>query len=475
MDSKKIVNGLKWTTLQYAVETFFRFSIKLLLAKILFANEFGLIGMASVFIAVAGAASELGMSSALIQIKDDKIAEEKYPTAFWTGIFWGIFIFLIMTFIVAPLSASFYREPILSKLVPVLSLGILVKPLAMIHTVILTRVMNFKIIAKVNNIAAIVAGVIALVSAYFNFGVWSLAINNVLAVLLTIPLFFLFTKWKPILEWNKTHFNEIFGFGAYSTGTSVFGAIIYNIDNLMIGKFLGATMLGNYTLSFSLTEQLRQVVSNILNKVMYPVFGKFQHDKEKLQQYFLKVLYLNALIIFPIMFFFLIFAKKVILVFFGKDWELAIIPLQILSVAMMFHLLVNSFNSLIKAIGKPKLEMKIVIFLTLFVLIPALYIGIKYYGILGATYAILLNKVSWAIVGLIVLKNEIELPIYSVFKTIKWILLAVVISSFFVLFFDYYLEIHNFFVHSIIFFICYFVIVYKKEMSKINLILKKIM
>src|SRR5690606_5353534 len=161
----------------------------------------------------------------------------------------------------------------------------------------------------------------------------------------------------------------IFSFGIYSTGTSIFSTLTYNFDNLIIGKMLGASMLGAYTLSFSLTEQLRQTLSAVLNKVMYPVFGKTQDDKQKLKNYFLKIVNFNALIIYPLMAYFFLFAKEVIS-FFGEKWSDAVLPLKILSIAMMIHLLINSFTSLIRGLGKPKLEMKIIIGLTLFVLIP---------------------------------------------------------------------------------------------------------
>ncbi len=97
----------------------------------------------------------------------------------------------------------------------------------------------------------------------------------------------------------------------------------------MIGKILGASFLGIYTLAFSLTEQLRQMISGILNKVMYPVFGKRQDDKEKLSSYFLKIVNFNAILIYPLMIFFILFADDIIIDFFGKRWELTIIPLKV--------------------------------------------------------------------------------------------------------------------------------------------------
>jgi teichuronic acid exporter len=469
VSSKKIISGVKWASVQFVLDTLSRFVIRLVLAKILLPTEFGLVGMSTIFIAVAAAASDLGMISALIQQKDDDRAERMYPTAFWSGIILAVFVYSIISFVIAPFAAYFYKEPMLTKLIPVLSLSILFKPLTMIHTVILTRTMDFKRLGRVLNISTMLAGVAALIAAYLGWGVWSLAINNTLAAVFAIPMFYTVTKWKPVWQWNKLHFNKIFGFGVYSTGTSIFSTITYNIDNLMIGKLLGAALLGSYTLAFSLTEQLRQIVSSVLNKVMYPVFAKSQKDKEQLKKYFLKIVSINALLMYPLMTFLLIFAKDIIIGFFGAKWENTIVPLQVLSVAMMIHLLVNSFTALIRGLGKPDLEMKIIIGLTICVLIPSLYFGITHFGLVGAAYAILLNKIGLAIIGLTVLKREINLSMLTVFDAIKNSLLGVIIASMAIYIVRFlWTGADNVFLLSPIFIAVYLLIIYKTEKSNIQ-------
>jgi len=429
LDSKVIIKGIKWTSIEFAFRTLFSFLVKLFLAKLLLPDDFGLVGMTSIFIAVVSAASELGMGAALIQKKDSQYAERLYNTAFWSGLTWGLVLFLIMCFAIGPFAASFYNEPILIKLMPILSIGILLKPLNLIHTVILTRAMNFKKLAMIQNGAALVAGLTALLTAYLGFGVWALTINNFLVAFLCVPMLFLATRWKPKIEWEKNYFKEIFTFGVYSTSTDIFRTTTYNIDNLMIGKFLGASSLGAYTLAFSLTEVLRQTISSILNKVMYPVFGQLQDNKEKLKNYFLKIININAIGMYPLMSFFLLFAKELILGIFGIKWVGAILPLKILAVAIMIHLIINSYTSLLRAMGYPGLEFKIIMGNTLLVLIPGLYFGITQWGLLGAALAILVNKVILVAVALWVLRKHIDISLLDISTTLKGSVFAIGIAS----------------------------------------------
>jgi O-antigen/teichoic acid export membrane protein len=345
----------------------------------------------------------------------------------------------------------------------------------MIPTVILTRAMDFKTIAKINNSASFGAGVLSIVAASLGAGVWALAINAVLTVVFAMPFLYLSTKWKPRRNWNRRHFKNIFGFGAYSTSTVVFSTITYNVDNLMIGKLLGASLLGSYTLAFSLTENLRQMTSGILNQVMYPVFGKNQDDKEKLRAYFLKIINFNALLIYPIMTFFLLFAEEIVLGFFGDKWMATIIPLQLLSVAMMLHLLVNSFTSLIRGLGKPKLEMKVIIGLTVLVLIPGLWLGISYYGLTGAASAILLNKLCLVVIGIAILKKQIDLKISQVLTAVKSALIGISLAGSSILLLKLHEPFETIYLLGPVFIAFYLLVVYRLEKSSVGKIIKDIL
>jgi len=474
LDSKKIITGVKWASIQFALDAFFRFSIRLVLVRLLLPDQFGLIGMCMVFISIAGAASELGIGEALIQKKDDAEVEAMFSTAFWSGIAWGAGLYLFMSLVIGPFAAWFYEKPILTKIIPALSIGIFLKPFTTIHMVILSRQMDFKKIAKAYNTASLIAGIIAIVAAYFDYGVWALVINNVLAAGLALPLLLRSTKWIPTWEWKKSYFREIFGFGAYSSGTRIFSTLTYNIDNLMIGKMLGASLLGAYTLAFSLTENLRQMLSGVLNKVMYPVFGKNQDDRGKLKGYFLKIINLNALAIYPVMAFFLVFAEDIIIYLFGDKWEMAIVPLQILSVAMMIHLLVNSFASIIRGLGKPKLEMKIIVGLNIFILLPGLYLGITYFGLVGATGAVVLHKVGLVISALIVLNREIGLRFIEILTAVRNPLFLIVACVLVVMCVYQFTNLKNVIVLAAIYGGLYLLLAYRMEKKMIDHLIKKL-
>jgi len=393
MDSSKglVLKGVIWSGVQIIVNQGFAFIIRLVLAKLLFPEQFGLIGMAVIFTGFVQVLNDLGIGAALVQKKDEDLRNEHFHTAFWTGIGWSISLYVIMSFLISKLAADFYNEPMLIKLIPVLSLGILCSPINLVHKAQLTKSMSFKKIAFIDNTSNIIAGCIAMALAFLGMGVWSLVFNSVASIVISMPLYFKATKWFPKLIWDKNAFKEIFGFGVYTTGTSVANYFVNNVDYLLIGKLLSAQALGAYTFAFILTDTFRSRLMLVVNNVMYPMYGRNQGDPIALKRFYLKVVNYNSILIYPIMVFLVALGDPFTTSVFGAKWHDSIAPLQVLSISVMIHMLVNSNTALIRGMGRPGLEMKLQLFKAA-IFIPMLVAGIYAYGVIGAAWAVLINK-----------------------------------------------------------------------------------
>lgn len=365
--------------------------------------------MATVFAGLITTVNELGIATALIQRKEEEISEKHLNTAFWTSVAFGIFLFLLMSFVAGPLIAQFYQEPILQQIIPFLSLSLLVRPLVIIHTVKLNKALNFKRLTMIGNISTIVAGVVSVAMAYHGFGVWSLVMNALINGLVVVPFYWFTSSWRPALEWDKQAFQDIFGFGVYSLGTNIINYIFNNVDYLLVGKILGPAALGAYTFAFVLTDTFRSQLMNMVNKVMYPVYSLKQHDLPVIKQYYLKIVLLNMLIVYPIMLIFIIYGEEIILTFFHNKWQEAILPLRILSFSVLLHMVVNSNTSLIRALGHAKLEMKLQFFKSVVIFIPSIVIGIYFYGIVGAAVGVAFNKFMAIIIAQYNLRRLVNL------------------------------------------------------------------
>src|SRR4051812_40755573 len=110
-DKKKVTTGIIWNFIQMVVNQGFAFILKLVLARLLFPGEFGVVGMATIFTGFVQVLNDLGVGAALVQRKKDDLRPVHYHTAFWTGVLWSVFLFLVMSFLVGPMAAGFYNKP----------------------------------------------------------------------------------------------------------------------------------------------------------------------------------------------------------------------------------------------------------------------------------------------------------------------------------------------------------------------------
>jgi len=448
----KIFGGVVWNSIGLIIDNGLHMIVKLILARLLLPEEFGIIGFAVVFTGMIRVLSDMGMSAALIQRKDDELKPIDYDTAFWAGIVWGLFLATIITFVVTPIAASFFNEPLLKTIIPVLAITFLLKPLTKIHIVNITRKMDFKRIVIPRNISRITAAVIAIIMALMGYGVWSLVFQRVLTNLFLAIIYSYVSDWRPKMRFSLISFRKIFSFGVYTTGTGVFNYLTGNIDYLLIGKMLGAQQLGVYSLAYNLTYVVRGQIMGVINSVLYPVYSKIQDDVNTIKRYYFKVIKYNCIVIYPMMVGLILLAEPLVLIGLGERWSEAVIPIQLMAGAGLVHLLTSSNTILLRGIGKPRLEMIMSIIKTLGVTVPFIILGVLYYGINGAAAGLLAAKTVIFFINNITLKKVVGINFLEILDnagslfaiTITTIIASLFINDYLILtaLFGIYLLIH---------------------------------
>lgn len=413
--SKTIFSGIFWTSLQAIVQRSFRFIIKLFLARLLFPEDFGVVGMAVVFTSFIQVFSDLGFGQALIQRKTEKLTDSYFNTAFWTNVGWSILIYLIIAFVIAPFSSWFYGEEILIKIIPVLGISVLINPLILVHRAQLTKEMDFKKLAVINNTSSIGSGILALMLAYAGFGVWALVFNSIAQFIIAVPQYFFATGWKPKFIWKKEHFKDLLGFGAFTSFSALVARFANQGDYLLIGKFIGKFELGLYSFAFIITDAIRSQIKTVINSVLYPIYSKYQDEKTKQFKLYTKSIFFNSLIIVPLMSV-LFFDPNFLLVFFGDKWEGSLIIIKVIAVSSVIEIITTSFPSLLRANNLPRLEFKIEVIKIMIFYLPLILIGVIYYGIIGAAIGVLISRILGAIINLIVMEKWLKLSSVIVLK-----------------------------------------------------------
>ncbi|MGB7396110.1 MAG: lipopolysaccharide biosynthesis protein [Pricia sp.] len=471
--TKVILKGFYWNAIQLVINQFFSFVVRLVLARLLFPEQFGLIGMAVIFIGFIRTINELGITAALIQREEEQMNLEHYHTSFWSGLVWSLLLFLVMSFAVAPLGAWFYDEPILETLIIVMSISIMFTPFSVVNKAILTRKMNFKSIAKVENSASFIAGVISIVLAFSGAGVWALAFNSVAVMIIVVPLYLKFCDWRPKFIWEKQAFKDIFGFGMFTSMTNLINYLINNFDYLVIGKLVSAEALGAYTFAFILTDTVKNRIASVISNVMYPVYSKLQSDKEKSKALYNRVVEYNCILIYPIMLGLFIFAEPLIINIFGEKWVDSVYPSQLLAAAAMIQLLVFSNTTLIRGLGFANFEFRLQ-FIKALIYMPILFAGIYLNGIIGAAWAVLINRAVAVVITIITFRLfKLNYTFNDFYTSVKTPFLATIASGLVGYALYHYANL-NYILAAIVMLLLYAGIIYWKKGSEVIELIKSL-
>lgn len=426
---KRIKTGVFWSTVDFIIKALAQLLLQIILARLLFPEDFGLVGMAVVFSTIIRAFVEFGMGAALIQLKDDEFNDRYLYTAYWTGLILNILLYVFIVFIGSPLIASFYNEPRITEIFPILTLGIVINSFNMVQLVRLTRNLDFKNLTIIAGISTILATGISIGMAYYGFGIWSIVVHQPLIAFISLPLYLMVNRWMPRFYWGRKEFKKVFSFGLYTSGTQITNNINSQVDYLLIGKLLSSQPLGLYSLAFQLTDIVKSKVVAIVTRVMYPVYAKIQDDKAQIRVYYENVVRFNFLIIAPVMILMMLFAEDIVLLLFGDKWFEAIPIVKILALGSLIQVLASSNTSLIRGIGYPRIEFYLQLFKVTIIFIPSLIIGVYWNGLIGASWAVVFNYTVAVIIAHIVLYKLIDYSIYNLWRSINKTLLILALAT----------------------------------------------
>ena len=191
--------GLIWTFAEQFGTQLISFIVSIILARLLLPSEFGLIGMIAIFIQVGNTLLKSGLSQSLI--RDSQIDQEDYATVFFYNLGASIILYIIAYF-TAPLISNFYSEPVLTPLVQLYCLTFIITAFSAIQQAKLTIEMNFKSQAIISIPSIVIGGIVGIVLALQDFGVWSLVWNQIVTALVRTVQFWIYSDWRPTWVFN---------------------------------------------------------------------------------------------------------------------------------------------------------------------------------------------------------------------------------------------------------------------------------
>lgn len=355
----KTVKGLGWSALDNVTKLGITFVVSIVLARLLSPDEYGLIGILTIFISIFNAIVDSGFTNALIRKKD--ATDTDYSTVFYTNLVLSVFMALALFLCAKPI-ASFFERPELVTLTQVMSSIVIINALSIVQKARTTKAIDFKTQTKVTFIASVTSGIIGITMAYMGFGVWALVGQQISVQVFTTILFWIFNKWMPKLIFSWSSFREMWSFGWKLLASTLIDTAWKEIYQVVIGKCYTPASLGLYTRAKQFSDLCSSNITGVIQRVSYPVLSSIQDDRARLKAAYQKVIRTTMLPTFVLMLGMAACAKPMILCLIGEKWIGCVPMLQIICMYGMLYPLHAINLNMLQVQGRSDLFLKIEIF-----------------------------------------------------------------------------------------------------------------
>lgn len=416
----KVIGSFFWVFIDSAGQRALQFIIGIILARILLPEEFGLVGMITVFITFSQLFVDSGFSFALI--RKEKVSRIEYETVFWFNTFISILFFLLLWF-ASPYIAEFFNKPILSKIVKAVSLGLLINAAGSIQNIGLRRDLKFKELAVGGIASKLISGFIAILLAVKGIGVWALVLQQLINNFLRVGFMFFYNRLLPRLRFSFVKFKELFNFSSKLLYGGIVYSVVSNIYPVIIGKYFSASDVGFFDKAKTIQGFPVQFFTGIVQQVTLPSFSKIQNDNIRFKNAYRNAIKISFFAIILPLVLIVISAKPLITVLLTEKWLPSVEILQILALGGMFYPLSALNVNIIGVKGRSDLVMYLQFSKDALTILGVL-IGI-WFGLKGLIISCTTTSILAYFLNAIFANKVIDYPFYDqLFDILPFVLLA---------------------------------------------------
>ena len=325
----KTVKGVAWSGIDNVAQFGVSFVVSIVLARLLSPDDYGLIGIITIFTAICTAFINGGFTTALIRKKD--ATDDDYNTAFIVNLSVSLLLYIVI-YLCSPLIADFFHRQELVALTQVSSLGMIIGALGLVQQTRLTKRIDFKTQTKITIVASVVSGIVGIVMALMGFGVWSLVAQSLTSQGLRTILLWVANKWIPQLRFSSVSFHELFGFGWKMMMSGLLDTVWKELYQVVVGKFYTPATLGQYTRAKQFSTLFSSNLTSVIQRVTYPVLSNIQNDKERMISAYRRIIKVTMFITAISMFFLGAISEPLLYCLIGPKWHEAAIYLPLICI-----------------------------------------------------------------------------------------------------------------------------------------------
>jgi teichuronic acid exporter len=386
----QVLSSLLWKLMERGGTQGIQFIVQIVLARLLLPEDYGIIALVLVFIAIANVFVQSGLNTSLIQKKEAD--EIDFSSVFYVSLLIAG-LFYIILFLTVPFIAEFYNKQQLIPVLRVLAVTLFFGAFNSIQNAIIARNMQFKKLFFSSTGAILISGIVGIYMACAGYGVWALVGQQIINQL-SISLILWFTvKWRPRLIFSHRRVKELFSFGWKLLVSSLIYTIYIDLRSLVIGKMFEAEILGLYNRGQQFPAVLVSNIDGSIQSVMFPVLASQQDSRPRVKDMMRRAIVTSSFVTFPMMVGLAVTAEPLVKLLLTDKWLPCVPFLQIFCASHALMPIHTANLQAINALGRSDIFLKLEI---IKIIVGLSVLGITvFYGV----YAIALGAVLSGIIS----------------------------------------------------------------------------
>jgi len=347
--SKKINRSLSYRLTSRIAQQALALFFSIYLARILSPSEFGVIAIINLVIHYANGITNLGFGNALVQ--RDIIDSDHIDSVFTVDLILSI-LMAVSTYVLSDYIALFFEIAEISEALKWMALYYVITTFRHVPEALLRRDLEFKYLSIASLVEMFANYSLTIILALNGFSYWSILISTlIVSSLYSVAIMFKLGR-VPRIKYCRLKMQDIYSFGFWNFFRGQFELLVAKVDYFVIGKFLGPYFLGIYEKSFELTDRGAKGFSLPISSVFFSAFSREKNNLLKVKDLFLQSINLVSLVVFPILFGLFSVSSNFVYSCLGSEWTMAIIPIKVLSLSLLFKVVSSMISSVNVSVGK---------------------------------------------------------------------------------------------------------------------------
>lgn len=396
-DTRSVVAGnVVWLFGEKVLGEAISIFVAAVLARVLLPSEYGVVAIASTFIAFLSIFITGGWTWALIQKRE--CDELDYSSVFIVNTIMSVILY-VGIYLLSPMAASYFGYSILVPVLRVTGLSMILTAMRAVQTAMISRQMQFKRFFLSSLAGTIGSAIVGIIMAYRGFGVWALVAQKLTDQVIDMLVLQRIIRWRPKLFFSRIRISMLFAFGWKIMLAEVLSASVESLKELSIGKVYSTSELAFFNKGSSFPKLITSNINVSISRVMFPVLSRLQNERERLVYLCREYVKVTTYLLFPINMGLAIVARPLIILIFTDRWLGAVPFLQISCFIYACWPIQTAVLDTIKAIGRSDIylirDITVIAFslCSLFALMHLGPIAIALSGVISTCFAVF--TVNW--------------------------------------------------------------------------------